>query len=75
MDVEVNNCSKSTGSLIFAMLLKKQQIMYGTLINTSIYLRNTHLIGAVKGWWEIEQEMTALNDWTQSVLTLLTRSQ
>jgi len=29
----------------------------------------------VKGWWEIEQEMTALNDWTQSAPTLLTRSQ
>ena len=49
--------------------------MYGTLTNTFISLRNTYLIGAVKGWWEIEQEMTALNDWTQSALTLLTRSQ
>ena len=49
--------------------------MYGTLINTSISLRNTYLIGGVKGWWDIEQEMTALNDWTQSVLTLWTRSQ
>ena len=49
--------------------------MYGTLTNTFISLRNTYLIGAVKGWWEIEQETTALNDWNQSALTLLTRSQ
>ena len=49
--------------------------MYGTLIDTFVSLRNTYLIGTVKGWWEIEQEMTALNDWTQSALTLLTRSQ
>jgi len=49
--------------------------MYGTLTNTFISLRNTYLIGAVRGWWEIEQERTALNDWTQSALTLLTRTE
>ena len=43
--------------------------MYGTLINISISLRSTYLIGSVKGWWEIEQKMTPLNDWTQYVVT------
>lgn len=47
MDVEVNNYSKSAGSLIFAMLLKKQEYVW-YVINTSISLRNTYLIGDVK---------------------------
>ena len=33
------------------------------------------MIGAVEGWWQIEQEMSALNDWTQSALTPPTWSQ
>ena len=72
--------NKNTDEWMVWMILKlwkgeTRVCIYGTLINIFISLRSTYLIAAVRGWWEIEQETTAPIDRTQSVLTLLTKSQ